>query len=206
MNYLPEKTIVNQKIPKEAFYKNLKLSSKLKKSLIDDIESIVVTHSLTNNSLEFTKATIIEEILLVTIGLKRNDYNISLIETILKSNPHKILLKLKFNNRLQYVFYAKKLYKSEWKESFNLHYDCDVNSLDQLWLYLIIQVLGFEKILDRNKDVLAVLEDYDKIKKLELSIDVLERKIYKEVQPKKKFKLYQELQLLKQSLEECING
>lgn len=206
MNYLPEKTIVNQKIPKEAFYKNLKLSSKLKKSLIDDIESIVVTHSLTNNSLEFTKATIIEEILLVTIGLKRNDYNISLIETILKSNPHKILLKLKFNNRLQYVFYEKKLYKSEWKESFNLHYDCDVNSLDQLWLYLIIQVLGFEKILDRNKAVFAVLEDYDKIKKLEVSIDVLERKIYKEVQPKKKFRLYQELQLLKQSLEECING
>lgn len=206
MNYLPEKTIVNQKIPKEAFYKNLKLSSKLKKSLIDDIESIVVTHSLSNNSLEFTKATIIEEILLVTIVLKRNDFNISLIETILKSNPHKILLKLKFNNRLQYVFYENKLYKSEWKESFNLYYDCDINSLDQLWLNLIIQVLGFEEILDRNKDVFAVLEDYNKIKKLEVSIDALERKIYKEVQPKKKFRLYQELQLLKQSLEECING
>lgn len=206
MNYLPEKTIVNQKIPKEAFYKNLKLSSKLKKSLIDDVESIVVTHSLSNNSLEFTTESIIEEILLVTIVLKRNDYNISLIETILKSNPHKILLKLKFNNRLQYVFYENKLYKSEWKEYFNLHYDCDINSLDQLWLYLIIQVLGFEEILDRNKDVFAVLEDYNRIKKLEVSIDALDRKIYKEVQPKKKFRLYQELQLLKQSLEECING
>lgn len=71
MNYLPEKTIVNQKIPKEAFYKNLKLSSKLKKSLINDIESVVVTHSLTNNLLEFTTETIIEEILLVTIVLKK---------------------------------------------------------------------------------------------------------------------------------------
>lgn len=120
MNYLPEKTIVNQKIPKEAFYKNLKLSSKLKKSLIDDIESIVVTHSLTNNLLEFTTETIIEEILLVTIVLKRHDYNISLIETILKSNPHKLLIELKFNNRLQYLFYEDKLYKTEWKESFNM--------------------------------------------------------------------------------------
>lgn len=206
MNYLPEKTIVNQKIPKEAFYKNLKLSSKLKKSLIDDVESIVVTHSLSNNSLEFTTESIIEEILLVTIVLKRNDYNISLIETILKSNPHKLLIVLKFNNRLQYLFYENKLYKSEWKDSFNLDYTSDVKSLDQLWLYLIIQVLRYEKILDRNKAVLAVLEDYDKIKKLEVSIDALERKIYKEVQPKKKFRLYQELQLLKQSLEECING
>lgn len=206
MNYLPEKTIVNQKIPKEAFYKNLKLSSKLKKSLIDDVESIVVTHSLSNNSLEFTTESIIEEILLVTIVLKRNDYNISLIETILKSNPHKLLIVLKFNNRLQYLFYENKLYKSEWKDFFNLDYTSDVKSLDQLWLYLIIQVLRYEKILDRNKAVLAVLEDYDKIKKLEVSIDALERKIYKEVQPKKKFRLYQELQLLKQSLEECING
>ena len=101
MNCLPEKTIVNQKIPKEAFYKNLKLSSKLKKSLIDDIESIVVTHSLTNNLLEFTTETIIEEILLVTIVLKRHDYNISLIETILKSNPHKLLIKLKYPLRNQ---------------------------------------------------------------------------------------------------------
>lgn len=206
MNYLPEKTIVNQKIPKEAFYKNLKLSSKLKKSLIDDVESIVVTHSLTNDSLGFESTTIIEEILLVTIDLRRIDYNISLIETILKSNPHKLLIKLNFNNRLQYLFYENKLYKSAWKDSFDLDYQCDVKRLDKLWLYLIIQVLGFENNFDSNKDLIAVLEDYDKIKKLEVSIEVLERKIYKEVQPKKKFRLYKELQLLKQSLEECING
>jgi hypothetical protein len=206
MNCLPEKTIVNQKIPKEAFYKNLKLSNKLKKSLIDDIESIVVTHSLTNDSLGFESTTVIEEILLVTIDLRRVDYNISLIETILKSNPHKLLIKLNFNNRLQYLFYENKLYKSAWKDSFNLDYQCDAKRLDKLWLYLIIQVLGFENNFDSNKDLIAVLEDYDKIKKLEVSIEVLERKIYKEVQPKKKFRLYKELQLLKQSLEECING
>ena len=206
MNCLPEKTIVNQKIPKEAFYKNLKLSNKLKKSLIDDIESIVVTHSLTNDSLGFESITVIEEILLVTIDLRRVDYNISLIETILKSNPHKLLIKLNFNNRLQYLFYENKLYKSAWKDSFNLDYQCDAKRLDKLWLYLIIQVLGFENNFDSNKDLIAVLEDYDKIKKLEVSIEVLERKIYKEVQPKKKFRLYKELQLLKQSLEECING
>lgn len=206
MNCLPEKTIVNQKIPKEVFYKNLKLSNKLKKSLIDDIESIVVTHSLTNDSLGFESTTVIEEILLVTIDLRRVDYNISLIETILKSNPHKLLIKLNFNNRLQYLFYENKLYKSAWKDSFNLDYQCDAKRLDKLWLYLIIQVLGFENNFDSNKDLIAVLEDYDKIKKLEVSIEVLERKIYKEVQPKKKFRLYKELQLLKQSLEECING
>ena len=193
MNYLPEKTIV-------------KLSSKLKKSLIDDVESIVVTHSLTNDSLGFESTTIIEEILLVTIDLRRIDYNISLIETILKSNPHKLLIKLNFNNRLQYLFYENKLYKSAWKDSFDLDYQCDAKRLDKLWLYLIIQVLGFENKFDSNKDLIAVLEDYDKIKKLEVSIEVLERKIYKEVQPKKKFRLYKELQLLKQSLEECING
>lgn len=206
MNYLPEKTRVNQKIPKEAFYKNLKLNNKLKKSLIDDVESIVVTHSLTNDSMGFESTTIIEEILLVTIDLRRIDYNISLIETILKSNPHKLLIKLNFNNRLQYLFYENKLYKSAWKDSFNLDYQCDAKRLDKLWLYLIIQVLGFENNFDSNKDLIAVLEDYDKIKKLEVSIGVLERKINKEVQPKKKFILYKELQLLKQSLEECING
>ena len=161
---------------------------------------------MTNDSLGFESTTIIEEILLVTIDLRRIDYNISLIETILKSNPHKLLIKLNFNNRLQYLFYENKLYKSAWKDSFDLDYQCDAKRLDKLWLYLIIQVLGFENKFDSNKDLIAVLEDYDKIKKLEVSIEVLERKIYKEVQPKKKFRLYKELQLLKQSLEECING
>lgn len=188
MNCLPEKTIVNQKIPKEAFYKNLKLSSKLKKSLIDDIESIVVTHSLTNNLLEFTTETIIEEILLVTIVLKRHDYNISLIETILKSNPHKLLIKLKFNNQLQYLFYEDKLYKSEWKEFFNLDYDNSIKTLDALWYYIIIHVLSIEERFDSDKNIITILECYNKIKDLEVSIDRLERKIYKEVQPKKKFK------------------
>lgn len=206
MNYLPEKTIVNQKIPKEAFYKNLKLSSKLKKSLIDDIESIVVTHSLTNDSLGFERTTIIEEILLVTIVLKRKAYNISLIETILKSNPHKLLIKLKFNNQLQHLFYEDKLYKSEWKEFFNLDYDNSIKTLEALWNYIIIHVLSIEEGFDSDKNITTILECYNKRKKLEVAIDGLERKIYKEVQPKKKFKLYQELQLLKQSLEECING
>lgn len=206
MNYLPEKTIVNQKIPKEAFYKNLKLSSKLKKSLIDDVESIVVTHSLTNNLLGFTTESIIEEILLVTIVLKRKDYNISLIETILKSNPHKLLIKLKFNNQLQHLFYEDKLYKSEWKEFFNLDYDNSIKTLEALWNYIIIHVLSIEEGFDSDKNITTILEYYNKRKKLEVFIDGLERKIYKEVQPKKKFKLYQELQLLKQSLEECING
>lgn len=206
MNYLPEKTIVNQKIPKEAFYKNLKLSSKLKKSLIDDVESIVVTHSLTNDSLGFEITTIIEEILLVTIDLRKIDYNISLIEMILKSNPHKLLIKLKFNNRLQYLFYENKLYKSEWKDSFKLDYDNSIKTLDALWNYIIIHVLSIEERFDSDKNIITILECYNKIKELEVSIDRLERKIYKEVQPKKKFKLYQELQLLKQSLEECING
>lgn len=206
MNCLPEKTIVNQKIPKEAFYKNIKLSSKLKKSLIDDIESIVVTHSLTNNSLDIITETIIKEILLVTIELKKNDYNISLIETILKSNPHKLLIKLKFNNQLQYLFYEDKLYKSEWKESFNLDYDNNIKTLDALWCYIIVHVIGIKERFDSDKNIITILEYYNKIKELEVSIDRLERKIYKEVQPKKKFKLYQELQLLKQSLEECING
>ena len=67
-------------------------------------------------------------------------------------------------------------------------------------------MLSIEERFDSDKSIITILECYNKIKELEVSIDRLERKIYKEVQPKKKFKLYQELQLLKQSLEECING
>ena len=67
-------------------------------------------------------------------------------------------------------------------------------------------MLSIEEGFDSDKKITTILECYNKRKKLEVSIDGLERKIFKEIQPKKKFKLYQELQLLKQSLEECING
>ena len=51
----PESTVVHKRIPKEAFYKHLPLSAVLKAKFVSDVDSILVTNSLTKENLNLVK-------------------------------------------------------------------------------------------------------------------------------------------------------
>lgn len=71
----PASTKVGRRLPKEAFYKHLPLTPSLKKKFVSDVEIIFVENSLTAKNLNLSPEADIKEILLLSIILKKQEFD-----------------------------------------------------------------------------------------------------------------------------------
>ncbi|MCD5433670.1 DUF4391 domain-containing protein [Lactobacillus delbrueckii subsp. lactis] len=203
----PESTKTNRRIPKEAFYKHLSLSTALKSKFVSDISRIVAENSLTKENLNLVKDSEIKEILLLSIELKKQDYDQRIIESISKGNPHKLVFLISYEDQRQLAVYYQKLYLTEWmpKNKVELHLFGD--SLDNIWSGLVRQVaIGPDVQSSSNLSLDDQLGRLDEIKLLQQQIQKLEKASWGETQPKKKFALYQDLKKHKEQLEVLKRG
>ena len=71
----PEATRIHRRIPKEAFYKRLDLTTALKDKFVSDVDRIYIENSLTMDNLRLTKESNVKEILLLTVTLKKQEFD-----------------------------------------------------------------------------------------------------------------------------------
>ena len=204
----PSSTKVGRRLPKEAFYKHLPLSVTLKAKFVSDVERIVVENSLTKDNLNLAKKTDVEEILLLSMLLKKKDFDGKIVEAIARQNPHKLIFLLEYENQRQLVVYYKKLYRSEWVQEETLNLRLSGDTLDAIWEDLVRQIaIHSDAVLGNNELTIdEQLENQDEIDKLNMLIRKTETEAWKEQQPKKKFELYKQAKKYKEQLEELTHG
>lgn len=100
---LPSTTEVNRRLPKEAFYRHLKLDAKTKRSFVDNIEAITVANSLKPATLGFADGERVHEIMVVAIALKGETQPTGVIEAIAAANPHKLVFRCEPSGRTYVV-------------------------------------------------------------------------------------------------------
>lgn len=204
----PKSTAVHRRMPKEAFYKRLPLSTALKEKFISDVDRMYVENSLTKENLNLTADSDIKEILLLSISLKKQEFDAKIIEAIARQNPHKLIFYLSYENSRQLAIYHGKLYRSPWMGEGDVDLKAEGFSLDEIWEHLIERIALYEERASATADLsiddrLALQEQ---IVKLEKQIEKSEAAAWKEQQPKKKFELYSRVQIYKQKLEELKSG
>lgn len=203
----PESTKTNRRIPKEAFYKHLSLSTALKSKFVSDISRIVAENSLTKGNLNLVKDSEIKEILLLSIELKKKDYGQRIIEAIAKGNPHKLVFLMSYEDQKQLAVYYQKLYMTEWMPENKVELHLSGNSLEDIWSELIRQIaIGPDTQISSNMSLDDQLMRQDEIVQLQQRIKKLEKAVWGETQPKKKFTLYQDLKKYKEQLEVLERG
>lgn len=204
----PESTAVYRRIPKEAFYKHLSLTAALKAKFVSDVDRIVVQNSLTKRNLNLAKDSETKEIMLLSITLKKQDFDGKIVEAIARQNPHKLIFLLVYETERQLAVYHSKLYRTEWMKEDQLSLTLTGNNLDEIWDDLVRQVaISSETILQRQDQTIdEQLKEQDEIDRLKKLIQKTERAAWKEQQPKKRFELYTKLQEYKRQLEEITNG
>lgn len=204
----PASTIVRRRLPKEAFYKHLPLSAALKAKFVSDVDRIVVENSLTKGNLNLAKDSGIKEIMLLSITLKKQDFDGKIVEAIARQNPHKLVFLLIYEDERQLAVYHSKLYRTEWMKEDNLSLTLTGNTLDEIWDDLVRQIaISSEAVLQRqDQPIEKQLKDQDEVDRLNKLIKKTEAAAWKEQQPKKRFELYTRLQEYKKQLEEIING
>lgn len=204
----PGSTRVGKRLPKEAFYKHLPLTPVLKAKFVSDVDRIVVENSLTKVNLNLTKDAETKEVMLLSIILKKQDFDGKIVEAIARQNPHKLLFMLIYEDKRQLAVYHSKLYRTEWIPEDKVSLSLSGDNLDAIWDDLVQQVaVHSEAVLGQEgktiDDQLRMQDEIDRLNKL---IRKTETAAWKEQQPKKRFELYTRLQEYKKQLEEIING
>lgn len=204
----PGSTRVGKRLPKEAFYKHLPLTPVLKAKFVSDVDRIVVENSSTKVNLNLTKDAETKEVMLLSIILKKQDFDGKIVEAIARQNPHKLLFMLIYEDMRQLAVYHSKLYRTEWIPEDKVSLSLSGDNLDAIWDDLVQQVaVHSEAVLGQEgktiDDQLRMQDEIDRLNKL---IRKTETAAWKEQQPKKRFELYTRLQEYKKQLEEIING
>ena len=204
----PVSTKIHRRLPKEAFYKHLPLTPKLKGKFVSDVESIFVENSLSCDSLNLNKESAVGEILLLLVNLKKAEFDAKIIETIARQNPHKLVFLLAHADKRQLAVYHGKLYRTAWVSEDNITLTANGLTLDEIWESLIEQVALQEERVQPSGELTIEerLSLQGQILKLEKQIERLEAAAWREQQPKKRFALYSKLQDQKKQLEAMKHG
>lgn len=204
----PEATRVHRRMPKEAFYKRLPLTTAMKDKFVSDVDRIFVENSLTAENLNLSQESEVKEILLLSITLKKQEFDGKVVEAIARQNPHNLVFLLSYEDMRQLALYHGKLYRSSWVPETELTLAAKGFSLEEIWNGFIEQIALYEERTEsaENMTIDERLALQEKIVKLEKQIEKTEAAAWKETQPKKRFDLYSRLQKYKQELEELKHG
>lgn len=204
----PQSTVVHRRLPKEAFYKHLPLTAAVKAKFVSDVDRIQVENTLTKDNLNLGKESEIKEILLLSITLKKQDFDGKIVEAIARQNPHKLVFLLVYEDQRQLAVYHSKLYRSAWVQEKDLDLVLQGSTLNEIWDDLVRQIaISSEALLkEENQSIEYQLRNQDEINRLNKLIEKTEAAAWKEQQPKKRFELYTRLQDYKRQMEEITHG
>ena len=208
MIQLPSATTVGRVLPKEAFYQHLTLSGDLKEKFVADIKRITLSNSLTAATLNLEAGNEINEILVLTVELKKQQFDGRIVENIARQNPHKLLFLLRFEDKAQLAVYYGKLYTTAWVPDDEITLQVKGFTLDAVWQGFLEQIALRDSLTEvlPGEDFDTRLQRQERILKLQKEIEKLEKRTQSEVQPKKKFELYRQLQELNKKLEDIENA
>lgn len=204
----PQSTVVHRRLPKEAFYKHLPLTAAVKAKFVSDVDRIQVENTLTKDNLNLGKESEIKEILLLSITLKKQDFDGKIVEAIARQNLHKLVFLLVYEDQRQLAVYHSKLYRSAWVQEKDLDLVLQGSTLNEIWDDLVRQIaISSEALLkEENQSIEDQLWNQDEINRLNKLIEKTEAAAWKEQQPKKRFELYTRLQDYKRQMEEITHG
>ena len=203
----PSTAHVGKTMPKETFYRQLNLSPELKEKFVSDVRRITMEYVLTAESINVDKSDELAEILVLTIQLKKQEFDNRIVETIARQNKHKLVFLLTYEDQQQLALYSSKLYKTSWMPAEEMKLEARGQNIPAIWEGFVEQIaLTEEKPAAAPMSIEERLRRQEQTAKLRKDMEKLEAKTRKEIQPKKKFELYQQVQALKKQLEEIENG
>lgn len=195
---LPANTEVNKALLKKAIFAMFGLKAAQRDHFDEDISRLVISHEITSRSVPALATVDIQGIYVVTVLLKRKDFDHRNIELLTKLIPQKMVIALLLDEQVQFAIFHERLFFSPWQPADEASLPLNGLSLDDVWQSMVTTI-GDITVQDGNtlSEQIAVDEQQEKLRK---QIVALEAKMRKEKQPRKKLELHQKIQRLKTQL------
>ena len=200
---LPKSTLLNKFIPKNIFFKNSVVNSKLKAEFTDKIQKITWKYKISEETLWINKTDKIQEIEIFEINLKEKIIPKNVLKVIDKSIPYPILYIFIYEDDYSYWITLKwekiwNYYFSDWNE--NIEFEFNWIDIEKVFEDIIKKFLKNVDTDDKKFD--EIIETDNARIFLEKEIEKLKSKIKKEKQFNKKVELNKLLLEQKSKLEQ----
>ncbi len=195
---LPHTAEVNKALPKKAIFAKFGLKAAQRDHFDEDISRLVISHEITTRSVPALATVDIQGIYVVTVLLKRKDFDHRNIELLTKLIPQKMVIALLHDEQVQFAIFHERLFFSPWHPADEASLPLNGLSLDDVWQSMVTTI-GDITVQDGNTLTEQITLD-EQHARLQKQIAALENKMRKEKQPRKKFELHQQIQELKLKL------
>ena len=210
----PKSTLVGKTVPKAAFYKNLEVNARMKQRFVDDVASVTWVAKIAPSTLNVADGKTVHEITVFRMVLKNSEVPSDVLTLIDKQMPRHTVFMLQYDDKqCLYVNYKEwhdaeqrkfdivKTYQTAWMKDADMVLAIEGSTMDAVFSSFVRQIAG--GLLDANRTDLhtAVIADKER-EQLQKSIDILERQMRKEKQPRKRFEMHQRLVKMKAKLNQ----
>lgn len=192
---LPKATELNKKLPKTAVYAKFQMNTAEKAKIDADISRITIVNEVSAAKVNIAPGEKVQAFFVLQVVLKRREFNERTLIVLSKLIPQNMVLLLEYDGQAKLAVYHTKLLQTPWSDPDTLSLAINGLNMDAVWENVIVQIGGIQ-VQEGNTLDQQIAQDEQKAK-LEKEIARLQKQLWTEKQPKKKFELLQKINRLK---------
>ena len=193
---LPKATELNKKLPKTAVYAKFQMNTAEKAKIDADISRITIVNEVSASKVNIAPGEKVQAFFVLQVVLKRREFNERTLIVLSKLIPQNMVLLLEYDGQAKLAVYHTKLLQTPWSDPDTLSLAINGLNMDAVWENVIVQIGGIQ-VQEGNTLDQQIAQDEQKAK-LEKEIARLQKQLWAERQPKKKFELMRKIQQLKE--------
>ncbi|MBR0202341.1 MAG: DUF4391 domain-containing protein [Bacteroidaceae bacterium] len=196
---LPASTVVNQPLPKKAFFEKFNLKVAERNRFDADISRMVIVARISQATVPTLAAgKDIPGFYFVHVILKQKEYSDQCLLLLNKLVGQKMIFALQYGEETQFAVFHTRLLKSEWQKTEFVSLDLKGLTLDDAWQNFIFSIGGLDAQAEETIEEQII--NREQREKLLRQIEILEKQCRTEKQTRKKYDLHQKIVELKNHL------
>lgn len=191
---LPKATELNKKLPKTAVYAKFQMNTAEKAKIDADISRITIVNEVSAAKVNIAPGEKVQAFFVLQVVLKRREFNERTLIVLSKLIPQNMVLLLEYDGQAKLAVYHTKLLQTSWSDPETLSLAINGLNMDAVWENVIVQIGGIQ--VQEGNTLDQQLERDEQKAKLEKEIARLQKQLWAEKQPKKKFEIVQRINTL----------
>lgn len=198
---LPASTIVNQPLPKKAFFEKFNLKAAERNRFDADISRMVIVARISQATVPALAAgKDIPGFYFVQVILKQKEYSDQCLLLLNKLVGQKMIFALQYGEETQFAVFHTRLLKSDWQKTEFVSLDLKGLTLDDAWQNFVFSIGGLDAQAEETIEEQII--NREQREKLLRQIEALEKQCRTEKQTRKKYELHQEIQKLRINIKQ----
>lgn len=197
---LPQTTEIRKQLPKKAIYARFDLKPSQRDSFDADIARIDIVAVVSTSTVPALNAgTEVKEFYLLTVQLKRKEYDPKNIALLTKLIPQRMVFALQFEEQTQFAIYHTQLISSGWQATEEATLPLSGLNIDAVWENIVTHIGHID--VEEGNTLSEQIATNAQREKILAQIAALERKMAAEKQPRRKRELFEQIKRLKLSVK-----